>query len=73
FHLKVAFETCWLAANSPPDPGLKAQSLRVRHDSTKFLEKSILPEISSLPDHRMPGTAVITGLNQAVTPGEHLP
>jgi hypothetical protein len=50
----VAFDTCWLAANFHPDPGLKVQSLRVKHDSTKFFEKAILLEILSLPDHRMP-------------------
>jgi hypothetical protein len=32
--------------------------LRARHDSTKFFEKAILPDISSLPHHRMPETSV---------------
>ncbi|MDP1761755.1 MAG: hypothetical protein Q8L43_05980, partial [Deltaproteobacteria bacterium] len=68
-RLKAAGETSEPAANFHRDPGLKAKSLRVRHNSTKFFEKAILPKILSLPDHGLPGTTVMTGVNQAVTPG----
>jgi hypothetical protein len=58
-RLKAAGETSDLAANFPRDPGLKAQSLRVRHNSTKFFEKAILPKILGPSDQWMPEITAI--------------
>jgi hypothetical protein len=55
----VAGETSWFAANFNRNSGLEAQSLLLGHNSTIFFEKSIFPEISSLPDYRIPGTSLI--------------